>query len=105
FGITNSSGCYFGYGNEEDQEHLWFQCPYSREVWNKCLINCNVVRTILPLDQEISWDQNHMKGKGFHIWIRRLALNATVYHLWLERNRRVFRNDYKPKENIIKAIR
>ncbi|GAV67095.1 zf-RVT domain-containing protein [Cephalotus follicularis] len=104
FGIIPSARCSFNCGDNESVEHLFFACPYSQLIWQKVLGMCNIHRQILPWPLEIQWMVIHTRGNRHPHMIRKLAFGATVYHLWLERNRRSFNSSFLPQESIIGKI-
>ncbi|GAV91953.1 hypothetical protein CFOL_v3_35338 [Cephalotus follicularis] len=80
-------------------------CPYTARVWEEVLRMCNVERMALPWDDEIRWMLAHSKGSKFPETVRKLALAATVYHVWLERNRRTFSNLFLPHQDLVRRVR
>ncbi|GAV85460.1 hypothetical protein CFOL_v3_28896 [Cephalotus follicularis] len=64
------------------------------------LRKCNIIRLILPWPEEIQWMINHTKGNKLPQTMRKMALGATVYHIWMERNMRIFKNRFLPPELI-----
>ncbi|GAV88656.1 zf-RVT domain-containing protein [Cephalotus follicularis] len=104
-GVIQNAACIFHCGETETLEHLFFQCPYSPKVWRDVLSLCNVFRPILSWTYEVLWMSTHAKGKEFHHTIRKLAFAATIYHLWIERNRRCFRNHFLPYQEIVQLVR
>ncbi|GAV92982.1 zf-RVT domain-containing protein [Cephalotus follicularis] len=97
--------CVFNCGEEETLEHIFFNCPYSHSVWTAVLAMCNLVRPVLPWMDEITWMTHHSHGQGFPASLRKLALAAKVYNLWIERNRKCFKSLFLPGPEIIKKIR
>lgn len=51
------------------------------------------------------WAANQFKGKGFPslLWLGKLR--GTIYHIWRERNARLYKTEYKCKEEVLKAIK
>ncbi len=47
----------------------------------------------------------NLKGKTFRASICKVAWWATVYHVWVQRNNRIFDAEIKTEEQIVKAIR
>ncbi|GAV79405.1 hypothetical protein CFOL_v3_22870 [Cephalotus follicularis] len=69
------------------------------------LAMCNISRPILLWIEEIHWMIDHSRGHTFPATVRKLAFAASVYHIWLERNRRSFKNQFLPVLEIIRKIR
>ncbi|GAV66547.1 hypothetical protein CFOL_v3_10057 [Cephalotus follicularis] len=85
-------------------EHLYFQCPKKKYIWKAVLAKCNICRPIFPWMEEVQWMIEHKKGNKFSEMVRKLALAATIYHIWLERNRRCFNNLFLHAQEIIRKI-
>ncbi|GAV61906.1 zf-RVT domain-containing protein [Cephalotus follicularis] len=105
WGVTQTAQYVFHCREIELTEHLFFQCPYSTNVWKEVLELCNITRPILPWATEVQWMTEHTKGNKFHHSVRKLALTATVYHVWIERNRRCFKNRFLPFQELVKKVR
>eukprot|EP00268_Persea_americana_P013260 TRINITY_DN15784_c0_g3_i5.p1 TRINITY_DN15784_c0_g3~~TRINITY_DN15784_c0_g3_i5.p1 ORF type:complete len:159 (-),score=20.77 TRINITY_DN15784_c0_g3_i5:268-744(-) len=63
------------------------------------------MKWVMPRTVEDLFLQRHLGIKGVRgriLW--KLVLYATVWKIWLERNRRVFRNIIKSAEEIIQSI-
>ncbi|GAV93076.1 zf-RVT domain-containing protein [Cephalotus follicularis] len=103
-GIVPSACCSFNCGEDESIAHLFFACPFSQSTWKAVLGMCNIYRQPLPWQQEIQWMEGHARGKKFPQTLRKLAFGATVYHIWMERNRRSFKNRFLPQGKIIQKI-
>ncbi|GAV75791.1 hypothetical protein CFOL_v3_19267, partial [Cephalotus follicularis] len=97
--------CAFLCGETETLQHLFFQCPFSSMVWREVLLMCNIARPLLSWAEEVLWMSTHARGSAFHHTVRRLAFAATVYHLWIERNRRCFKNAFLPCQEIIRLVK
>ncbi|GAV92800.1 zf-RVT domain-containing protein, partial [Cephalotus follicularis] len=78
--------CLFNCGEPESLVHLFFHCPFSSKVWKEVLALCNIVRPILPWAEEVAWMTSHATRNSFHHTLRKLAMAATIYHMWIERN-------------------
>ncbi|GAV85464.1 zf-RVT domain-containing protein [Cephalotus follicularis] len=104
-GVVHSVVCAFHCGETEIVEHIFFQCPYSTKVWREVLDMCNIARPILPWADEVQWMSTHAKGNAFQYTVRKLAFAAPIYHLWIERNRRCFKNHFLPYQEIVRMVR
>ncbi|GAV83550.1 hypothetical protein CFOL_v3_26996, partial [Cephalotus follicularis] len=86
-------------------DHLFFDCPYSRDIWRDALRRCNIFKNILPWVEQVQWLEAFARRNNFPTVLMRLALGATVYHIWLERKRRCFRNLFLPGDELCERIR
>ncbi|GAV66074.1 zf-RVT domain-containing protein [Cephalotus follicularis] len=103
-GILPSASCLFNCGDNENVDHLFFACPYAQRIWIEVLSKCNIYRPILPWQEEVQWMADHARGNKPPQVFRKLAIGETLYHIWVERNRRSFRNCFLPPEAIIHKI-
>ncbi|GAV92396.1 zf-RVT domain-containing protein, partial [Cephalotus follicularis] len=103
-GILTSANCVFNCGENENVDHLFFACPYSQTIWIEILSKCNIYRPSLPWQEEVRWMTDHARGNKLPQLVRKLAIGATVYQIWLERNRRAFKNRFLPPTVIIQKI-
>ncbi|KAJ6837624.1 uncharacterized protein M6B38_119835 [Iris pallida] len=79
--------------NDEDESmgHLFFGCPVTWHIWTE---QCAQLRGGVGMDRDIqsilSWIRDH-RGRDPG-WARRarVRLAASVWHIWKERNRRIF---------------
>ncbi|GAV77630.1 hypothetical protein CFOL_v3_21101 [Cephalotus follicularis] len=69
------------------------------------LAMCNVLRPISHWMDEVQWMLDHARGDKLPALVRKLAFVASVYHIWLERNRRCFKNQFMPAQEIIDSIK
>ncbi|GJT68149.1 RNA-directed DNA polymerase, eukaryota, reverse transcriptase zinc-binding domain protein [Tanacetum coccineum] len=88
----------------DSHNHLFFLCDFSKEVWNDLIKMLNVR---LPE----RWDQIVIEMKNLplnkNIWsiVRRIVYNVAVYYIWQERNKRIFQNEKRDKETIVKIVK
>ncbi|KAL0292946.1 UNVERIFIED_CONTAM: putative ribonuclease H protein [Sesamum angustifolium] len=87
----------------ETHEHLFFRCNYSRQ----CIrILKGTVRFTWPNRAwavDIAWASKRWNGR--HSAAAYRALLATiVYHIWQERNRRVFQQSMRPSSTIARIV-
>ncbi|XP_071729047.1 uncharacterized protein [Rutidosis leptorrhynchoides] len=96
--------CVFCSQQVDSHEHLFFKCDYSHKVWviikKKLLfkgIGYDLQSIILNIAKYPS-----LKNK----WnvVSRLLIAAVVYHIWLERNRRVFGSPGRSSDAICEQI-
>ncbi|XP_020261420.1 uncharacterized protein LOC109837536 [Asparagus officinalis] len=89
-GIIQSNQCLLCEGAvAESRNHLFFDCNFSNCVWNGIM----------------EWLKFKLRGKGSKQRIKRLALTATIYNIWRERNARIFKEEFRSVEQLIKAIK
>ncbi|KAK9757360.1 hypothetical protein RND81_01G157000 [Saponaria officinalis] len=74
----------------ESHRHLFFNCSYSKEVWNAMISWMSLSHRSAYLISELYWTQRRGKKKHWKTNWFRGSLSATVYYLWSERNNRIF---------------
>ncbi|GJS99508.1 RNA-directed DNA polymerase, eukaryota, reverse transcriptase zinc-binding domain protein [Tanacetum coccineum] len=76
----------------------------ENEVWHE-------LQNLLNVRLSDSWNQiiSEMEALPLNrnIWsiVRRITFNAAVYFIWQERNNRIFKNEKRDKETIVKLIK
>ncbi|KAL0283162.1 UNVERIFIED_CONTAM: hypothetical protein Sradi_7238700 [Sesamum radiatum] len=83
----------------ETHEHLFFRCRYSR----RCIRDLKeATRFSWPNRawEDITWASTRWKGGHIVQAAYRALLSAIVYHIWRERNQRVFRHIERPSSTI-----
>ena len=103
WGLTNSISCVFCRSNVEDRNHLFFGCQFTAGIWLRILRLCGNIRSPRCWENEFLWI-SATKGKSFSAIIKRIAWGATIYHLWRQRNSRVFENIFSPADAIFHLI-
>lgn len=72
----------------ETLSHLFFECPYSTQVWD------NLMRGILKDQHAVGWENITRLITGSSVWskvklyIVRYMFQASIHTIWRERNRR-----------------
>ncbi|KAL0297831.1 UNVERIFIED_CONTAM: putative mitochondrial protein [Sesamum calycinum] len=92
--------CVFCGREVETHEHLFFRCSYSR----RCVRDLKAtVRFSWPnraWRMDITWATKRWKGRHIVQAAYRALLSAIVYHIWRERNQRVFQHSERPSSTI-----
>lgn len=96
--------------HEETHCHLFFACNYSSPIWQDISVRDQMVWNPAPWPQ--TWAatvQRFCNKRNPRHKLVGLALASTVYHLWRERNYRIFNNRFsnaqQTKDAIIHSIR
>nr|VDC74896.1 unnamed protein product [Brassica rapa] len=96
--VSVSTECVLCRGVQETCKHLFFQCPYSTEVWE------SLVKGLLRDDFTTDWDDigEMVCGRNYpptEMFLIRYSLQAAVHSIWRERNGR--RHGEEPKTAAI----
>lgn len=88
---------------KEDREHLLVECPYSGTVWDAITQWMKMQKPQLPLEE---WVQDIIQDKGKKPAkdIQYLSIAATIYMIWKERNKRLFKHKGRQTDELILSI-
>ncbi|KAJ6412577.1 hypothetical protein OIU84_005593 [Salix udensis] len=95
---------------EETHDHLFFLCRYSSKIWKSLNARARIHWPNLPWSRLKNWAIGRYRTKGkTKFVIPKLLLASAIYHIWMERNRRSFNNQFTParkvEEDIFQLIR
>ncbi|XP_017228359.1 uncharacterized protein LOC108203740 [Daucus carota subsp. sativus] len=101
FSMNADQRCILCMTHNENHEHLFCDCDYTKEILNAC-----------PVGVRHSW-ANYCNGDFFifdldqtEMKVASLYISAAYYHLWAERNLRVHNpGQYNSPGNLIKVIK
>ncbi|KAL4588964.1 hypothetical protein LXL04_001865 [Taraxacum kok-saghyz] len=90
--------------NPDSIVHLFFECNYSREVWNKVCLLCNIHITENNFHQVVELIRSSPTSNNPHTDIKKLTLAASVYYIWRERNTRYHNGAKIPHDKLAVEI-
>ncbi|KAJ9535817.1 hypothetical protein OSB04_un001028 [Centaurea solstitialis] len=94
-------GCAFCKLIPDSHSHLFFECTFTIEVWRK--VKHHVELYGFP-ERWVEICAKLSQPRGFRKMEHLLALAATVYHIWRERNNRIFKGLSKPSNQVVNVI-
>nr|GEX40952.1 hypothetical protein [Tanacetum cinerariifolium] len=88
----------------DSHDHLFFECQYSRTVWDKISSKGEMLNGLQKLSSVIR--SMEAKSNKNTIWqvVNKLIIASTVYHFWNERNKRIFQNSNRTTNDLLKII-
>ena len=86
----------------DSHRHLFFTCPFSVTIWRQIKKEVDLYGFYEDWDAIVDALD---PGRGPKLLIQKLALEATVYFIWRERNRRLFQDVKKTEVHIVQGIR
>ncbi|KAI7986845.1 hypothetical protein LOK49_LG14G01079, partial [Camellia lanceoleosa] len=104
FGLAPHSQCPFCLTSGESHSHLFFKCPFSHRIWSAIEVKCNIQWPDFDWPDIVTHVTNEAKGKSLRANILSNAFLCSIYHIWIERNNRVFNKEFKPEEVVIKIV-
>ncbi|XP_077240355.1 uncharacterized protein LOC143881252 [Tasmannia lanceolata] len=89
----------------EDTNHLFFKCAYSAWIWRFVLWRFSYKRKPLhSLQMEEEWNRQTTRGKTQSAIGLGIAFNASIYHIWTERNKRIHEQRFQHKKSVLNEI-
>ncbi|KAK9071869.1 hypothetical protein SSX86_008299 [Deinandra increscens subsp. villosa] len=83
--------CVFCRNQRDSHTHLFFECDYYRQVWNRLKRRAMLDNAPDSLEECTSYISASPKSKSIRSIIQRLMFGAIVYFIWQERNWRISR--------------
>lgn len=104
WGITNDCVCALCNESEENHNHLFFTCNYSKYIW--CLIKLKLDQNqiVFSLEEEIDHLRSVWIGKEVGMKLACIAITAVIWSIWKERNRRVFERKFRSKMEVSRSL-
>lgn len=85
----------------------WWNSAYllTRRLQQQVMALC--LATGIPKDWEdqVSWGTKYLKGTSPRVILCKLSWWATIYHLWIQRNNRIYGGKVETEEKILKFIK
>ncbi|XP_039060440.1 uncharacterized protein LOC120204415 [Hibiscus syriacus] len=103
-GIGVDDKCRLCRAEAETRSHVFFECSYTKAIWEMINRLCNIDITVESWDEELSWAVSRFRGKTFLVFIVRTAWCAYIYCIWEERNHRQFRGHSRDVANVVNCI-
>ena len=103
WGLLNSTSCVFCSRNIEDHNHLFFECTFPANIWKRVLMLCGESRMPRTWDNEFLWVIG-CKGKSLCSITKRIAWGAVIYHVWRQRNARIYEKEFTNADTIFNII-
>lgn len=100
WGIASSDLCLLCQSQPETQDHLFFQCPFSKSVWKSTLIKLSCKTLVTSWDSISDWLLNTHWYSKFQKDLLTVGLSVVVYHIWRERNQRSHLSQRKNERTI-----
>ncbi|XP_039003146.1 uncharacterized protein LOC120129804 [Hibiscus syriacus] len=104
-GLINECHCLFCNDPWETREHLFLLCPMAKQLWNYVFTLTGMQHSLTSWDAFLLWASSTLKGKSLFTFIMKLALNALIYILWEEKNRRLFQGHSRNAQELFTTIK
>ncbi|KAF5204909.1 RNA-directed DNA polymerase (reverse transcriptase)-related family protein, partial [Thalictrum thalictroides] len=90
--IITKSECIFCKASRENSKHLFFDCPFSKNIWASVKHAIGLRQEVMSSTCEWNYILRISRGKSDEAEIVKAMVCATVSNIWKERNWRRFRN-------------
>jgi len=97
------SDCPFCGALDEDHDHLFFTCSYTRDVFHGVFYFAGAFA--LPLVwEDLLHSLMEFSGSAMHFHLLKLLLSTLVYKIWLSRNKKIHEDVLVPPSVLVKDI-
>ncbi|XP_059658744.1 uncharacterized protein LOC132305074 [Cornus florida] len=87
----------------ESLNHIFFSCSFTAPIWSYLQNACSFYTRSQWIDF-IFWASRHWSSKSIANAINKLALSTSIYHIWAERNSRIFKDISSSQNSILFKI-
>ncbi|KAL2901703.1 hypothetical protein RDABS01_026785 [Bienertia sinuspersici] len=104
-GLVRDTDCVLCQGANETWNHLFFQCPYSKQIIQDITQWLGAKPTVLSIPLLYRWINRRATISKFQKDVWCAAINATIYHIWQQRNNIIWRDQKQDWRQVIKQIK
>jgi len=102
--VLTSTDCRLCDQNTETQDHLFFECPFAKELWQLTCTEWNLNLNLDGMEAYINSLNKLKMPRKLRSMIQAMT-NAVLYHIWHARNKLFFKNEVQPVHSILKDIK
>lgn len=88
----------------ETIDNLYFQCPYSAYLWELSRLKLGLTTATGSLIEEATLISNKFKQKCNTTTLAKVVFSAVIWHIWREKNARIFQHENEHKILVFKEI-
>lgn len=101
--LVPSPNCSFCAADIESRDHLFLNCAFSQVIWRLVFSRLDPNRSLLLSWSELlSWVR--VSSQAAPSLLRKLIVQATIYHIWKQRNNLVHNQQAIPSATIFKLL-
>ena len=104
-GIDMNGDCCLCQEELEAWDHIFFECNYSRSIWEMLLSLYGINRVIENWSEKFQWTVQNLKRRNLASTLLRVAWRAFIYSVWKERNGRLHSNTARNNLQVLEAIK
>ncbi|KAJ0800754.1 putative RNA-directed DNA polymerase [Helianthus annuus] len=91
--------------DRDSRDHLFFQCNFSAQVWNKVKAMVNLTNVDTTWSSILTWGEQHSRSKNVDHIVCKLVIAAASYYIWQERNNRLFNNSKRSVDQVSEKVK
>ncbi|XP_039043787.1 uncharacterized protein LOC120183068 [Hibiscus syriacus] len=103
--VINDCQCMFCDDPLETRDHLFLHCPMADYLWNSIFSLCGLQFRTRSWESFLAWACSSCKDKSLLTSIMKIALNALIYIIWEERNKKMFLGRSRNAQELLRAIK
>ncbi|XP_022030849.1 uncharacterized protein LOC110931779 [Helianthus annuus] len=96
--------CVLCYADVDSHDHLFFECKFSTQIWNKVRHKVCMNSVDSKWSAIMNWLLDRAQSKSAASYVSRLLVATVAYFIWQERNARFFKNQTRPPDTICELI-
>ncbi|XP_059654461.1 uncharacterized protein LOC132301202 [Cornus florida] len=101
---SHDSICALCNSEPESHSHLFFRCIFSSPLWKFIQDRCKFYKPFLSWEDMILWISHRWKGSSPINMLQKICLSAMVYHIWEERNNRIFKGKSSSQRLVLTKV-
>ena len=104
WGLDVDRSCILCNAASESRDHLFFNCPYTWDIWESFMSRSPIPPPPLPNWHDVLSAMRATTPLGPWRLLTLLTWQATIYFCWSERNSRLHRSAFRHRDLIKKDI-
>ncbi|XP_048502674.1 uncharacterized protein LOC104897263 [Beta vulgaris subsp. vulgaris] len=105
FGVCEEDTCMLCDAGKEDQQHLFFECIYSRKCLQAIKEWLGIHTTSRNIVQILDWTRRRYRGSNFRRKVVRAGIIAVVYKIWQERNNVLWNSQVRTIVSVVNDVK
>ncbi|XP_021979821.1 uncharacterized protein LOC110875937 [Helianthus annuus] len=90
--------------NKDSRDHLFFQCSFATQVWNKVKYMAYMDSVDASWGSIMAWFEQRASSKSAETIVSKLVVAAAAYFVWQERNNRLFSQNNRSSSKIADIV-
>ena len=96
--------CSFCQHHTETQDHLFFECPFAKEIWDRFWEEWRLTLDVRGRETLILSLRNLKMTRKMRCLVQAMS-NAVIYHIWQARNMLLFKQETYQVQSILKDLK